>query len=104
MSTHIPNQADRDAAASTVGKTGWSREQYRSGKRDKTAAVQSFAAHRLNSHKELAECLHGAELWLTAALECKDWHWDGDQFEAATECRDRARAALSKYQDEGAEA
>jgi hypothetical protein len=40
----------------------------------------------------LSEC----NIWLTAAIECKDWMWDGDQKEAAIFARDQARAALGE--------
>lgn len=39
-------QADRDAAADLFGTSPWSREQFLSGKRDKTEKVQAFARHR----------------------------------------------------------
>ena len=41
-----------------------------------------------------------ADSWITAALECKDWHWDADQHEAATHTRDELRAALEGKKDE----
>ena len=40
----------------------------------------------------LAEC----NVWVTAAIECKDWMWDGAQKEAAIFARDQARAALGE--------
>ena len=34
--------------------------------------------------------------WLEAALSSPNFHWDGDQHEAAEQCRDEARAAIAK--------
>lgn len=45
---------------------------------------------------ELLESLIDVELWLTGALECKEWMWDWDQREAATQARDVARATITK--------
>jgi hypothetical protein len=44
----------------------------------------------------LREALSECNVWLTAAIECKDWVWDGDQKEAAIFARDQARAALGE--------
>jgi hypothetical protein len=49
--------------------------------------------------EDMRKALEGCESWLTAALECKEWSWDADQHEAATESRDAARAALTSSQD-----
>jgi len=40
-------QADRERAAELFGNTSWSKEQFLSGKRDKTDKVQAFAKHRI---------------------------------------------------------
>lgn len=42
--------------------------------------------------KRMREALREAEVWLTSALECERWVWDIEQYEAATEARDKARA------------
>ena len=34
--------------------------------------------------------------WTNAALNCKDWHWDGDQRQAAEQERDVAMAVIAK--------
>ena len=81
-------QADRDAAEAL-----WSAEGV--GVSMPPYFAEAFAAHRTSSQVELLEALEIAELWLTAALECKEWHWDADQYEAATESRDTVRTAIS---------
>ncbi|MDX1032806.1 hypothetical protein GOL82_16325 [Sinorhizobium medicae] len=35
-----------------------------------------------------------AEFWLEGALQCKSWHWDDDQREAAEYSLVRLRAAM----------
>jgi hypothetical protein len=59
---------------------------------DATAALAAIEADHVvvpRGHLEMADC------WLTAALECKTWHWDADQHEAATETRDALRVSLA---------
>jgi hypothetical protein len=48
----------------------------------------------------LREALSECNVWVTAAIECKDWTWDGDQKEAAIFARDQARAALGETHDD----
>ena len=55
---------------------------------DEATALQARVA-------ELERLAGLADSWITAALECKDWHWDADQHEAATHTRDELRAALA---------
>lgn len=43
----------------------------------------------------LRECLVRVSDWLTAALDCPRFLWDGDQHDAATHARDEAAVALS---------
>ena len=45
---------------------------------------------------EAKRVMEPMELWLTAALECNNWHWDSDQKAYATESRDAGRAFLKK--------
>jgi hypothetical protein len=54
---------------------------------DQATALQARVA-------ELKHLANLADSWITAALECKDWHWDEDQHKAATHTRDELRAAL----------
>lgn len=60
-----------------------------------TAAIAATCACRA-SMAAMRDAIRHAEAWLTAALECQHWHWDGDQREAATEARDNALAALGQ--------
>ena len=46
--------------------------------------------------KKLREALAECNFWVNAAIECKNWMWDGDQKEAAIFARDQARAALGE--------
>lgn len=65
--------------------------------KDPNAAANAQAIAAL---PELVEVLTMTEAWLTACLECKEWHWDGDQCEAATEAATRARALLARLEGE----
>lgn len=44
---------------------------------------------------EVTEAMVEAEFWLSGALACKEWHWDADQHEAATDSLERIRALAS---------
>ncbi|NBT32737.1 MAG: hypothetical protein EBT13_12790 [Rhodobacteraceae bacterium] len=35
-----------------------------------------------------------AAIWLRTALDCKDWHWDADQYDAAEWSYNQLRVAL----------
>lgn len=48
----------------------------------------------------LYDALVETESWLTAALECETWVWDGDQHHAATIARGNARRALAQARGE----
>lgn len=39
--------------------------------------------------------LKEADFWLEGALTCKTWHWDADQHEAASLCRERIAQILN---------
>lgn len=57
-------QNDREAAADIFGTSPWSREQFLSGKRDKTDKVQAFARHRRNTEAEIISSLrHDFDEW-----------------------------------------
>jgi len=46
---------------------------------------------------ELTDIADELDDWVRAALDCKDWYWDGDQREAAEYSRSRlAKSALAK--------
>lgn len=49
------NQDDRVAAADIFGSSPWSREQFLTGKRDKTDKVLAFARHRQAAEKSQQE-------------------------------------------------
>jgi len=53
-------------------------------------------AQLIASAPELLIALEQAEIWLTAALGCKEWPWDGDQWDAATGSRDYALEIITK--------
>jgi hypothetical protein len=53
---------------------------------------QMIQAENARLREALAEC----NVWVTAAIECKDWMWDGAQKEAAIFARDQASAALGE--------
>jgi hypothetical protein len=42
-----------------------------------------------------------AAIWVRAALDCKDWHWDADQYDAAEWSCNELRAALRPFTGEG---
>jgi hypothetical protein len=44
--------------------------------------------------ERLREALELHQIWLRAALDCKDWAWDGDQRQAAEEAYTQGQAAL----------
>lgn len=48
----------------------------------------------------LEGALTNTEAWLTAALECKLWSWDADQYESASMSRDQARSLLPNVDSE----
>lgn len=48
-----------------------------------------------NQIKALKAALRESDAWVRAALQCKDWHWDDDQREAAIYSVKQAHAALS---------
>ena len=60
---------------------------------EEAAALQKRVA-------ELEGLLGLADFWITAAIECREWHWDADQHEAATHTRNEIRAALEGGKDE----
>lgn len=71
--------------------------------RNAAAALRALAAERDALQARVAELerLAGlADSWITAALECEDWHWDADQKEAATHTRDELRATMEGKKDE----
>lgn len=45
-----------------------------------------------------------AAIWLTAALECPSFVWDGDQHDAVTQTRDELNAILARPAPSGADA
>ena len=45
---------------------------------------------------DLLEALAIQNEWVRAALECKDWHWDGDQRVAAEQSLAAGLAAIAK--------
>ena len=59
---------------------------------DEATALQKRVA-------ELEGMLGLADSWITAVIECKEWHWDADQHESATHTRDEIRAALTGGKD-----
>lgn len=60
-----------------------------------TAAVAAFAIANDPTRKRLVDALKLSQCWLKAALECKDWHWDSDQYKAAEQSYVEGEAALS---------
>jgi len=48
--------------------------------------------------KKLREALAECNVWVTSAIECGEWVWDGDQKEAAIFARDQAREELGETQ------
>lgn len=59
------------------------------------------ADHLAEANREIArlrELVEMSEIWLNAALGCKDWVWDVDQHEAATETLRDLRAAIKENQ------
>jgi Lar family restriction alleviation protein len=67
-------------------------------------AIAAWNTRPQPSGEGLVEALREAECWLTAALECKTWHWDPDQRVAATDAQRRARQALAAHQPPSREA
>lgn len=53
-------------------------------------------ARLMAASPDLLTALISAEYWLTAALNCETWLWDGDQRECATADRDACRASIAK--------
>jgi hypothetical protein len=43
------------------------------------------------SEREFARAADEVGTWLEGALECKDWHWDGDQYAYARDALTRMR-------------
>jgi hypothetical protein len=66
----------------------WPRKARRAKARDKEFAELQIENARLR--EVLSEC----NIWLTAAIECKAWTWDGGQKEAAIFARDQARKEI----------
>jgi len=60
--------------------------------------IDNVLAGQKAENARLREALAECNVWVTAAIECKDWMWDGDQKEAAIFARDQARAALGETQ------
>lgn len=57
------------------------------------------AITKLEAEKaELVRHLHNLDAWVSGALECKDWHWDPDQREAATLDHVSAQSFLAKLE------
>ena len=50
--------------------------------------------------EELEEALDGAQIWLSAALQCPSWHWDPHQGEAAEGALLRANKALKSNKEQ----
>ena len=50
--------------------------------------------------KELEEALDGAQIWLSAALQCPSWHWDPHQGEAAVDALLRANKTLNSTKEQ----
>lgn len=61
-----------------------------------TARADGIEVERLRDTLELHQ------IWLRAALDCKDWAWDGDQRQAAEEAYAQGQAALSTPANEPA--
>ncbi len=60
--------------------------------------VDRFSAENATLREQrdaMRKALDGVNIWLKAALKCANYHWDVDQYEAATECVTAADAALS---------
>lgn len=58
----------------------------------------SLLATKESESAKLREALKPAEemaLWLEAALKCKDWHWDSEQYECAESSLTAYRQALA---------
>lgn len=62
-----------------------------------TAAVAAHAIANDPTRKRLLDALKMSQCWLKAALECKDWKWDSDQYKAAEQSYVEGEAALSEY-------
>lgn len=50
--------------------------------------------------EKLVEALKWDQCWLKAALECKSWYWDSDQWAGAKECYDESERILADYEKE----
>lgn len=81
---------DKYHLASGIEKAkAYGREQWR-----KAEAAERERDELKAEVKRLREALGLQNEWVRAALECKDWVWDGDQREAAEWSLSQARAAL----------
>lgn len=45
--------------------------------------------------RELEQAAQHGEIWTSAALDCKNWHWDQDQREAAEHSLEAIRRAVA---------
>lgn len=62
---------------------------------DEREANALLIVRAVNNHEALVEALKNQNEWVRAALECKDWAWDGDQREAAEWSLADARKVLA---------
>lgn len=56
--------------------------------------VGSFA--KMAAVLEFPKLAHNLADWVEASLQCKSWHWDEDQFDAALHVLNEYRAAVGK--------
>lgn len=61
----------------------------------KIEAALSLSRPLAGEVERMREALTTTQQWLRAALDCKDWHWDPDQHEAAEMAFQAAEAALT---------
>lgn len=45
---------------------------------------------------EMPKHAHNLAQWVEAALQCKTWHWDGDQYDAALSVLNDYRASIGE--------